>query len=377
MICHIITGLNDGGAEAVLYRLISHDSPARHHVISLTGPGKYGPLLQERGVPVTCLHMRPDRLSPGAIWRLWRELRRMKPRVVQTWMFHADLLGGIVARLAGCRNVCWSIHHSSFEPGATHRRTILIARISARLSRIIPRRIVVVGNKARDIHADGGYDRDRMEVIWNGIDILEYYPDEQMRVKLRAELRIAHDAAVIGFVARFDPQKDHDNLLRALALLRERGTTPVCLLVGTGMDDRNQTLIKKITELNLKEQIQLLGSRDDIPAVMNAIDLHVMSSSAESFGNVLIEAMACYTPCVTTDVGDAALIVGDTGWTVPPRDPAALAGAIAEALTEVHSPAWQARQTAARSRITDNFSIKRMVSRYREVWASISPPHEN
>lgn len=214
-----------------------------------------------------------------------------------------------------------------------------------------------------------GYDAGRMVVIPNGYNLSQFRPDPEARAAVRAELGIAPDVPLIGLVARFDPQKDHRNLLQALAILKGRGTAPLCLLVGTGMEEGNQALAAMIGEAGVGDHLHLLGKRTDIPAVMNALDLHVMSSAfGEAFPNVLSEAMACGTPCVSTDVGDAALIVGDTGWIVPPRAPAALADAVEAALAESRSSQWGARQEAARARIEENFGIGVMVERYRAVW---------
>lgn len=210
-----------------------------------------------------------------------------------------------------------------------------------------------------------------MVVIPNGYDLSVFEPNVSARDNLRSELGLLTEPT-IGFVARFNPLKDHDNLLNALALLSARQACPRCLLVGTGMDESNAWLTGRIAELGLSDRIVLLGRRDDIPSVMNALDLHVMSSSSEAFPNVLAEAMACGTPCVSTDVGDAALIVGETGWIVPPETPEALADAIEGALRErqEHPEAWRARCAAARQRVVDEFSIDRMVQRYRDIWAS-------
>lgn len=367
-VLHIITGLNDGGAEAVLFRLCSHDKSSRHHVISLTGAGKYGPLLEGCGVSVTCLDMPRGRVTMRGLWGLWREIRRVRPDVVQCWMYHADLLGGIFARLALQRNIVWGIHHTTLVPGESPRSTILVARLCARLSRLVPRHIICCAEKARDVHAELGYDRKRMSVIPNGYDLSVFQPDPAAGRALRAELGIADDAPLIGFVARFDPQKDHRNLLQALAHLKKQGRTPGCLLIGTGMEPENSTLMAMITELGLDDQIHLLGRCSDIPAVMNALDLHVMSSLGEAFPNVLAEAMACGTPCVSTDVGDAAAILGDHGWIVLPRNAKALAGAIARALEDLAGPDGPSRRENARRHIVENFSLDRMVARYHEVW---------
>jgi glycosyltransferase involved in cell wall biosynthesis len=169
-------------------------------------------------------------------------------------------------------------------------------------------------------------------------------------------------------VGRFDPQKDHVNLLAALAYIQRQGVDLACVLVGTGLDADNTPLLQQIEQAGLQSRVRLLGRRNDISAVMNALDVHVLSSSAEAFPNVLAEAMACGTPCVTTDVGDAPLIVGDTGWVVPPRNAEALADAIESALSVKSDPGWNERKHAARLRIEQNFSIERMVAAYNEVW---------
>ena len=142
------------------------------------------------------------------------------------------------------------------------------------------------------------------------------------------------------------------------------------ILVGNDLTEDNKELQSLIIDNDCSRYILSLGRRRDIPSVMNGFDLFVLSSSSEAFPNVLNEAMACGTPCVTTDVGDAALIIGGTGWVVPPKDPQALANAMFAAMEEKkNSPqAWQARKQACRQRIVDNFSIEKMVSGYHNVW---------
>lgn len=365
---HIITGLNDGGAEAVLYRLCTHDQSSQHHVVSLMDSGKYGPMLTKAGVPVTCLNMKQGKISVRGLWKLWRLIRELRPDIIQTWMYHADLVGGITARLAGQRNIIWGIHHSTLDPAESQRSTILVAKACARLSRIVPRRIICCAEKSYEVHAELGYDRARMRVVPNGYDLSVFQPDPVAGLQLRQELALSPSEPLIGFVARFDPYKDHETLLRSLAVLNDKGDCPQCLLIGTGMETTNTVLVDKISDLGLNTCVHLLGRRNDIPTVMNALDLHVMSSMSEGFPNVLAEAMACGTPCVSTDVGDAASIIGGTGTVVSRRDPQALAGAITDLLAERDGPAWEKRREAARLHVAENFSIERMVASYQEIW---------
>lgn len=368
VVVHIISGLTDGGAEAVLYRLCRYNKASQHHVVTLMDGGKYGPLLEAEGVQVTCLNMPRGRFTLNGGWRLWQLIRKTRPDAVQTWMYHADLLGGTISVFAGQRNVSWGIHHSSLDSSGNSRSTLAVARLCAWLSRILPRNIICCAQKSADVHGAFGYDVGRIHVVPNGYDLSEYKPDPKAGAELRSQLGLALDTPVIGFVARFNPLKDHDNLFNALGHLKARGVAPICLLVGDGMVADNEVLVERITQLGLGDHVRLLGRRSDIPAVMNVLDLHVMSSSSEAFPNVLAEAMACGTPCVSTDVGDAAAIVGKTGLIVPPGNAEALAGAIETLLAELAHPFWGERCAEARRHVETHFSIERMVENYHALW---------
>lgn len=369
-VMHVISNLYDGGAEGALYRLCVHSPHYKHVVVCMMDEGKYGPLLEAAGVSLHCLRMPQGKPTWQAVVHFWRLLRRLRPDVVQTWMYHADLMGGVMARLSGVRKVFWGIRHGNLTPGTVKGSTIKVAKLCARLSTWVPTRIVSCSQQAMVAHADIGYAANRMMVIPNGYELSRFAPDESARLRLRSEWRIADDTFLMGVVARFDPQKDHANLLASLQQLKHLRKGFHCVLVGTGMDAGNAPLQHLLETFGVADVVSLLGRRNDVPAVMNALDLHVLSSLGEAFPNVLAEAMACGTPCVTTDVGDAADIVGDTGWVVVPQDSAALARGVAQAQESWQgSPAlWRERQQAARARIAQHFSIEKMVATYAAVW---------
>jgi glycosyltransferase involved in cell wall biosynthesis len=367
-ILHVITGLANGGAEAVLYRLCSTDQANVHTVISLMDEGHYGPRLAGVGVTVHSLGMPRGKVTAGGLVKLWKLIRAARPDVVQTWMYHADLLGGAAARLAGVKAVVWGVHHTTLEPGKSSRMTMLIARVLASLSHWLPRQIALCAEKSARVHTALGYTPGKMVVIANGYDLGNFAPSAQSRSALRDAWGVPAAMPLLGMVSRYDPQKDHANLIRALAWLSDAGHSFRCALVGPGMTNDNAELVHQIDRAGLAQAILLMGPRNDIPAVMNALDLHLLSSSAEAFPNVLAEAMACGTPCVTTDVGDAALIVGDTGWVAPPGNAEALAAAIGLAMAARGQQDWSLRQRAARARVEQNFSLDRMVAGYNAVW---------
>jgi glycosyltransferase involved in cell wall biosynthesis len=372
-ILHVITGLDDGGAEAVLARLCLADPTGGHGVVSLMGPGKYGASLIGAGIPVWSLGMPQGRLTLRGIRQLWRLLRRERPSIVQTWMYHADLVGGILARLATPAGVVWNIRNSTLSVEDTSSSTRLVVRLNAALSQRVPSRIVCCAVSAAEVHAGLGYAREKLVVIPNGFDPERFRPDPAAGQALRRTLGIAPDQPVLGMVARYHPQKDHRNLLQAVARLRRDGPRPTLVLAGRGLDRANAELAAMLEAEGLRDVVHLLGPRDDVPAVMNALDVHVLASRfGEAFPNVLAEAMACGTPCVATDVGDAARIVGDCGWVVDPGQPASLAQALAAALAaRSDQDGWQRRRDRGRRYVVETFSPERMVDRYRALWRAV------
>lgn len=372
-VLHVITGLEGGGAEAVLVGLCVSDTANTHRVVSLMDEGVYGAKLKEAGVEVRCAGMPRGRLTVTGLVRLWRFIRNFRPDVLQTWMYHGDFLGGLAGRLAGVRHIVWGIHNTELDREKSGRGTVLIAKACALLSGWIPERIAVCASKAAQVHEELGYAPEKMVVIPNGYDLACFSPDPDAGRDIRTEFSLSDDKPLLGMVARFDPFKDHGNLLSALEMLRTRGTDFYCLLVGGGVDSDNQELNDLISVSGLDNHVALLGPRNDVPSIMNALDIHVLSSSSEAFPNVVAEAMACGTPCVCTDVGDASLIIGSTGWVVESSQPEALATALADALEALHdSGRWSERRRDARSRIEEHFGISKMVSAYGRLWTEVA-----
>lgn len=374
-ILHIIVGLNNGGAEAVLYRLAAADTRRgnTHVVISMMDRGLYAERLERAGVEVHCLNMPRGKFGIAALPKLYRLLQSIRPDVVQTWMYHADLIGGVMARLAGISAVSWGIRHANLDPAQNGRSTVLVAKLCARLSGLIPGKIISCSEQAVKVHHAIGYEETKFVTIANGYELEIFKTDFAAAASVRRELDIADTQLVFGMVARFDHQKDHANLMSALGLLKKSGLKFVCILVGTGMDAGNLDLAALIKDADLLHNVRLLGPRNDIPAIMNALDIHVLSSLGEAFPNVLAEAMACGTPCVTTDVGDAALIVGPYGWVVPARSPQALADALrAASKIKLDNPdEWEELKISCGKHIASHFEMSKMVDAYRRVWCEL------
>jgi glycosyltransferase involved in cell wall biosynthesis len=254
---------------------------------------------------------------------------------------------------------------------------MFVNRACALLSGRLPARIVFCSQAAVCIHEELGYDTERAEVIPNGFDLERVKPDPAAPASVREELGVPADALLIGMAARFHPYKDHRNFLRAAAQLLRKVPEVQFLLCGMNIDWQNAQLAAWIEEEGLLGCVHLLGARRDVPRLFAAMDIATTSSLSEAFPIAIGEAMACGTPCVVTDVGDSALIVGDTGHVVPPGNPQALAQAWGK-LIEAGPKMRRCLGMAARRRIQQHFALPSIVERYQAVYselASAAPPN--
>jgi len=368
-VMHIITGLGAGGAEGVLYRLLAHQDREAWPsiVVSLTGGGVIADRIHALGVEVFSLEMSPGRVSLLAFFRLIHLIRSRKPDVVQTWMYHANLMGGLAARLAGIKHVIWGLRHTRLDPARDKRSTILVANLAGRLSTWIPVHIVCCSQSTYDSHLSYGYATDRMTVIPNGYDLERFKPDPDAAASLRVELGVDAETALIGMAARIHPLKDHPGFIQAARRLVDAGVDARFLLCGFGVTRENEALMGWIDSEGLLNHVYVLGVRKDMPCIYAGLDVATLASYGEGFPNVVAESMACGTLTVATDVGDVAEIIGDAGWVVPPGDPEALAEAWLAALALIPK-ARELLGMQARARIWSNFSIASMVSKYEVLY---------
>ena len=372
-ILHIISGLRRGGAESILYRLCQHDKENRHVIISLTDSQDDGMIHNKNNVSVHKLNFSNRKINLFELFKLYKHIKKIKPDVVQTWMIHADMIGGIVARLAGVNNIFWSVHYTNLVKGKSKRLTILLTKINTFLSYFIPKKIIYCAEKSKEVQESLGFKKTKGVVIQNGYDVESFVQNTSLGLKFRNELDIHPEAFVIGHVGSYHPLKDQANLVEALTLLDQRGFNFYAAFAGDNLDNNNSYLVSLLKNKGLSNRVRLLGRRNDIISIMNGIDLFILSSESEAFPNVLNEAMACGTPCVSTDVGDASIILGDTGWIVPSKDSESLYSSVIKAAQEKESNhrSWSQRSIACRQRIVQKFSLEKMVKKYKEVWMSL------
>jgi glycosyltransferase involved in cell wall biosynthesis len=358
---HVISGLGTGGSERALVRLIAHSDAERfrHLVVSLRDEGTQGDAVVAAGAELVTLKIAAAVGLPRAALKLSWIARRWRPALVQGWMYHGNLgaaLAGVAARVP----FLWAIRQSLHDLHDQPRTTVLSIRISALLS---PYAAAVLYNSrtARAHHETLGFAAHRGLVIPNGFPARLFEPfDAEERRALRRGLGLADSNVVFGAVARNHRVKGYDLLFEAAAIVADHCPELRLVLCGSG----TEALIESLPA-RLREHTLALGDRPDAERLMHAFDVYVLASRAEAFPNSVGEAMAASVPVIASDVGDAADIVGETGWVVPREDPAALADAMLAAALATDR---EARGAAAQARVFDRYTLDRVTSAYEALY---------
>lgn len=372
-VIHLITDLSAHGAQMMLYKLLSASDRRRFNpiVVSLRDRGPMAEKIESLGVPVYGADINPGISAPISLYRLLSLVGYFQPDVIQGWMYHANLAALLVSELSNPQvPVLWNIRGSHFVLRDEKPFTAAAIWLGAKLSKL-PARIINNSDVSALKHGRIlGYCTDKTLVIPNGFDTDAFAPSSKKRACVCAELGIASDSLLIGLIARYHPMKDHHNFLGAAALLHDKPKVHF-ILAGESVDTNNKDLLRTIENLGLSSRVHLLGQRSDIPEITAALDIASSSSFSEGFPNTIGEAMACAVPCVVTDVGDSAWIVGQTGRVVPPRDAPALARAWQE-LIDMGPERRQALGRQARQRVRDNFSLDHVVRQYETLYEQVA-----
>lgn len=369
-VVQIITDLDAGGSERMLVKLVAGLNRCRFEpvVVSLMDEGTQGDAIRAVGVPVYTLDMQRSRRSLAALLRLRRLLSSLKPDVVHGWMYHGGLAALLAKRHA---SAVVGIRQSMYDLRLEKPGTRLVIRALGRLAAWTECRVIYNATVSARQHEKLGFPVSASLVIPNGFDCERFWPDPDAGGRIRRELGIDERAAVIGHIANFRPMKDHACFLRAATSVAKTHPGACFLLAGIGVDAGNPGIVKFLDYQALKGRVHLLGERSDVLDLYNAMDIFCLSSSwGEGFPNVLGEAMACGVPCVATDVGGTAHVLGDTGRLVPPRDPKALAAAW-KSLLALDRGERQALGERGRQRVIERFSLMAVVRQYEKLYQGL------
>jgi len=365
-ILHVITTGSIGGAEHMLFRLLQRNDPERYApaVLTLVTPASLKEQFKALGYPLHTLGMRPSAPMPTAILKLRQIIRDYRPDLIQAWMYHSNLAATLGNYLAGTdAPVLWNIRHSLHDLKLEKPLTRAVIRLCARLSKQ-PRAIIYNARNSVAQHQAIGFTSDHSVLIPNGFDCDVFRPRPELRGAIRAEIGVAENSPLIGMIARYHPMKDPFNLFKAFAILRRVRPEARLVIAGRYFDENNVRVNRAITELGLGDGIRLLGCRNDIPRILEALDVVALPSAwGEGFPNVIGEAMATGIPCVATDIGDSAAVISAYGRIVPPRNPEALAAALNDIL-DLEPEARLQLGAKARGHITTHFELGNIVERF-------------
>ena len=354
--------LERGGAERQLVTLARALSGRGQPVAVVLFYGG-GPLEQElagSGVRLISLdkHGRWDMAGFG--WRLIRTLRSFRGATIHGYLTVPNLLLALAKPFLRGSRVVWGLRASDMDMS----RYDWLAGVTARLECLASNRadIIIANSTAGKRHAiERGFPGQKITVVPNGIDTKTFRPDHDARNRVRSEWSVTADQILVGLAARLDPMKDHQTFLNAAAIAWQQNPHLRFALIGDGPRDYRESLRAMSRTLGIADRVIWTGMRDDMSAAYNALDIFCSASAwGEGFSNSIAEAMACGVPCVATDVGDSAMIVGAAGRIVPPRNPSALADAML-ALAGMEEAERKRLGAQARQRIESEFSVERLV----------------
>jgi glycosyltransferase involved in cell wall biosynthesis len=367
-ILYIISNLGNGGAELSLKRLaifLSKNKVYEIKVVSLSTKGNIAEELEKHGIAVDVINF-SGILIPLSIIRLFIYIKNFNPNIIHTWMYHADLIGGILGKIAGVNKIYWSIRNTDIPQGK-FSTTSFIRFINAIISSYIPNLIICNSQSGLMSHKYLGFCSKKMIVIPNSY-VFQKYSTEYSKEEFITKFKLSDKNIIIAGIGRFDKLKDFKNFITASKKVTDIFPNTRYLLIGKNMDYKNTTLINWIKEYNTLENFILLGHRNDINFFLQEIiDIFCLSSESEGFPNVLIEAMASEVPCVVTNVGDVKLILENNGIVVPPKNSEALAiGLIKMIQTPLYIKIQYGKNN--KSIVNTKYSIENIIYLYNKLY---------
>ena len=365
-IVHVIIGLEIGGAELFLYRLINQSkNNVNHVVISLTNLGTIGESLRSEGILVICLNLKNIFSVPKVVFRLYINLIKLKPDVVHTWMYHADFLGGIVSKMLGIKKIIWCIRTTDVTLGKS-KSTIVLRKLCAYLSYYVPSHIVCVAYKSKNIHIKVGYDESKIIVISNGFDLNKLKLSANDRLDFRNSIGVKDNDIVIGSIGRFNIIKNQEFFIEVANSLIKENVSLKFVIIGRDNNSYNKKLTKWISDRKLQKHFILLGQRSDVSKCLNGLDIFCLHSKTEGFPNVLGEAMAIGVLSVSLDVGDAAFLLNNS-------DLIASDGDLSNLITSVINWTPEKKQKVimeSKKRVENTFCMSVIAQKYIDIYES-------
>lgn len=370
-VVHITTGLGNGGSEGMLYRICREHNKILNqeiHVINLSDNDWYESRLKKIGIKIHKVYFKKNILDIFQLILLAKLLVKLKPNIIQTWMYHANFIGGILGYCFTKAKIFWNIRHTRVSFQYSKLNTILIVNLSSFISLIIPKKIIYCSLESKKVHEDKNYDKKKGVFIPNGYDDT-FFPSKFARKTFRKKYKLKKNNFVIGLAARYHKEKNFKNLINAFNLFSRNNNKVLLFLKGKNVSIKNSSLKENLSVIS-KKKFKLINNSKNILDFMNGIDLFVLPSFSESFPNVLAEAMLCETPCISTNVGAARDILYNSDDSIVPIDNSFILNKAIEKkyLIFKKKKRWNLIKKKSRKKIINNYNIKDISSKYLKLW---------
>ena len=368
-IVHVINSLETGGAEMMLLKLLQSGIYENYNVliIVLSKKNTLSENIKKLGFNVEHLNFSKNIFLIFELIKFYKKIKFFSPNIVHSWLYHANLITALTCYLLKIKGVIWSIRQTSLDFKHNKLSTLIVAKICALISKKIPLKIIYNSYQSKESHTKFGYCKDKNIVIFNGFNTKEYKKIKIENKKNILGSQINTKFPLVGFIGRYDVQKNHFGFFEFAKLLVDQFPRVNFILVGRKIDEKNKVILNLRKKLCLDKHVYLLGERKDIPKILNALDVFVLPSNGESFPNVVGEAMACEVPTVVTDVGASKEIVGDLGFFVNKGDMLSMAKYVLSIL-KLSKIKRENLGKKCRLRIKNKFNIKNISNDYKIIY---------
>lgn len=361
-ILHMIETSEPGGAETVLANIANHlDKKRFRSLVCVLEEGWLTKYLKKLDLPYIIIENKRS-YDPLFLWRIIRLIGREQIDILHAHEFMMTVYGSLAGRIRSVPMI-GTIHGKLYYPDKARRVRMLKMAVS-----LCSRMIAVSEELRRFLTELFGSESDKLTTLYNGIDLEKYSSGESKAIS-REALSIPIDVPIVGTVSSLFRVKGLSFLLESVTQLATR--YPGFLLLITGVGDQEEILKSQAESLGISESVRFLGFRDDVPRILNAMDVYVCSSLSEGHSLSILEAMACSKPIVATNVGgNPELIVNDqNGLLVDSGEPSALTTAISKLLDE--PTLREAFGAASRSIVEERFSLETMISNYQKLYEGL------
>ncbi len=372
-IVHIITGLDKGGAEKALFKILkSMCNSYSFEIICLGKQGYYSKEINDLNIPIYYLNLKykPFSFFFGLI-KTYKLLKEINPDIVQTWMYHADLIGGIASKISNVKKIYWTIVTSNTKISFLGIKTFLILCICALLSYLVPTKIICVANTAIVSHKKMLYKSNTFIFIPIGFEKNLYSKKitNSLDLKLIIKNKI-NGNLILGHIARWHPNKNQKLLIELLSVLQNKKINFFCVMIGNNFNSHNTELKNLLIKFEInKKNILLIDEVKSIDLFIQQFDLFILTSLGEGMPNVIGEAMSNSIPCIASNVGDCKNLIGDTGWIFESNDINQLVSSVEKAIKlKSDKEKWIKKKNECQNRLFKNYSINNMKYKYDKLW---------